>query len=236
MEDETFDEINAKYFEAAKKEKLIREEPGYGHVMVDIETLGLAAGSVIATIGAQPFNILTGKYDVERAWYRRIDLESCTKIGMTIDVKTLQWWLSPDSDQKSKDEVFGTGERTPLYQALWDFSRWFRECKYTYIWAKGPDFDCVLLEWAIEKLNSFQENKDRIIPLPWLYKNKRDVRTIVHLAQLKSPHAMVASQKPVMHHALSDCHVQIEEVVSAFRVLTDYSNEERHLEKKVKTL
>lgn len=185
-----------------------------GHVMIDLETLGLRPGSIIATLGAQPFNVRTGQFNVNDAFYKRIDLPSCEQIGMTVDVSTLQWWNDPSRDSLSREEVFGTKDRRYILSAvLQEFSTWFKQGKYQYIWAKDPDFDCVLLIAAFEKLG---------IPgaVPWKYFNQRSVRTVRHLATMKNPDAYKIVSGPVTHHALADCHVQIQEVLDSIRVLS----------------
>lgn len=196
-----------------KRQKLDKEANEDNlHVMLDLETLGLRPTSAIATIGAQPFNIKTGQYDETCYFYNRIDLSSCEKLGMTLDVSTIQWWLDPSRDVGAVKEVFGIGDfRFTIKDALSAFDEWFRRGNFKYVWAKGPDFDCVLLKTAYDKVG--------VGPLPWAYSNQRDVRTIRHLAQLVHPDGCQTTPVPVKHHALADCREQIREVVASFRVL-----------------
>ena len=62
------------------------------HVMIDFETLGTAADSVIMSFGAVRFDIESGEMDDE-AFYRSISIESNLEKGRRIDESTLIWWM-----------------------------------------------------------------------------------------------------------------------------------------------
>ena len=64
------------------------------HIMLDIETLGVGYDSVICSIGAVKFNkdgIIQGS-----EFYHNIDVESCTKIGLKMDIQAIKWWFKQD--------------------------------------------------------------------------------------------------------------------------------------------
>jgi len=54
-----------------------------GHVMLDIETLGVSPGCVILSLSAVEFDINTG--ELGESFNMGIDIKSCVDAGLTID-------------------------------------------------------------------------------------------------------------------------------------------------------
>ena len=161
------------------------------HVMVDIEKLG-----VIASIGAVEFD---GSGDL-KTFYRIIDQTSALLVGLPLEVSTIEFW------QQQKDEaikpLLDSANKVCLQLALKDFSKFVDG--NTWLWAKGPDYDCVELAACYRACK---------MKVPWFYRNTRDVRTITALADVE----------PVVpanaHDALSDATAQAQTVVLAYRKL-----------------
>jgi hypothetical protein len=55
----------------------------FGHLMLDIETMGNESFSSIVSIGALEFDIETGK--TGREFYVNVDLQSCMDLGLIVD-------------------------------------------------------------------------------------------------------------------------------------------------------
>lgn len=111
------------------------------HVMVDIESLGLKPGAVILSIGAVQFS----DAGFGASFYRAIDVFDSLMHGLTINPETVEWW------RKQSAEARGAlmSDPHPLDAALQDFAKFLdRRPLETEVWAKGPDFDLVLLEAA----------------------------------------------------------------------------------------
>jgi DNA polymerase III epsilon subunit-like protein len=68
------------------------------NVMVDLETFGNNSHSVIVSIGAVVFD-KNGTYET---FYRLIDAESCVRVGLKMDVSTVQWWIMQDARHEMK--------------------------------------------------------------------------------------------------------------------------------------
>ena len=68
-------------------------------IMVDLETLGTAPGSVILSIGAVRFDVEKGLLD---EFYVNIDVESSQRLGLTIDGDTVMWWLKQSDAARAK--------------------------------------------------------------------------------------------------------------------------------------
>ena len=82
---------------------MIREN-NLGHLMIDIETLGIniSKNIVILSIAAVEFDLKTG--ELGREFYERVDIQSCLDLGMKVDASTLFWWLK--QNPISKNELF----------------------------------------------------------------------------------------------------------------------------------
>lgn len=161
-------------------------------VMIDIETLGLNAGSAILSIGAVRFDT-EGLGDT---FERNVSLESCEDAGLTIDAGTLEWWLSQDGDVQ---HVLTGGVN--LEDALNDLSRFYGEA--AEVWAYSPAFDCKHLEAAYNAVGSIQ---------PWEYYEQRDCRTLLNL-----PVAVEMEQEGNEHDALDDAIYQAKQVSETLR-------------------
>ncbi len=166
------------------------------NVMVDIETLGSRPGSIILSIGAVEFsNEAVGG----RIFFRRISIGSSILAGFTMDESTVKWWT--EQSREAQDKSFYCPGGAYVGAALRDFAAYVSSDKDTLVWAKGPDFDCVLLEAAYQKCGLHK---------PWHYRNTRDVRTIFGLAQYKP-----AAKATVEHDPVEDAIEQAKGVVEA---------------------
>lgn len=173
-----------------------RGEEGGVNIMVDIEALGTKTGSAILSIGAVQF---TGD-GLGHKFFRPIRLFDSLMAGLTIDPNTVQWWRAQSPEARSKAQPIDGEVR--LEKALNEFAAFVS--KDDCIWAKGPDFDLVMLDAAYQAIGK---------PKPWHYRNARDVRTILALSGVKERDATVE------HHALDDAIVQAEAVIEAYRAL-----------------
>lgn len=165
-----------------------------GNAMVDIETLGTHPGAVILSIGAVRFD--DGGVIEGTDFYRCIDVFSSLMAGLTIDRQTVEWW------REQAPEARGPllNAQHTLSDALSDFGRWLEG--EPRVWAKGPDFDLVLLQAAYNALGLQQ---------PWAYRNARDVRTLLSLVPPES-----IGTTWIKHHALDDAKAQAEAVRGAY--------------------
>lgn len=162
------------------------------HVMVDIEALGSKPPAVILSIGAVVFD-LSGTHE---EFYYRVDVGSSLLYGFHVDPATVQWWNG--QDDKAKAAAFYCPGAAPIHGVLDAFSSFVN--KSTYLWAKGPDYDCVFIAAAYERLG---------MPVPWSFRNNRDVRTILALSGVRQEVNADA------HNALADAKSQADAVLRA---------------------
>lgn len=167
-------------------------------LMIDIETLGTAPGSVILSVGAVAFDAETGALGEE--FYAAIDPQSAVDIGLMIDVSTLKWWMAQSEDARTA-AFAGTDT---LSKAIFDLHQFVTAVEPTRVWAKPPSFDLVLLEAAYRAC---------AISIPWHYRTPRDVRTLFDITGAVQPDVGTA------HNALDDAKSQALGVIDAYRIL-----------------
>jgi hypothetical protein len=174
------------------------------HVMIDIETLGTAPGSVIASIGAVSFTPKAGAIVSE--FYRGIDICSAQRSGLTIDAATVIWWLQQSDDARIKTFFQDTDH---LSLVLGDLSIWVASIPGPVrVWGHGPSFDLVLLEAAYRAVG---------MPAPWKFWDHRDTRTIFELSGVSAKSFF--EKGDTAHNALDDAKAQARAVIAAYNKL-----------------
>lgn len=162
--------------------------------MLDLETMGKQSNSVICSIGAVEFDIKTG--NTGREFYRRIDINSCLDIGLTVDGSTIEWWLN--QNEKARKAI-STGKSLSITQALLEFTDFVETIggKYLQIWGNAARFDLGILEDAYCAIK---------INIPWDFRLERDVRTLVSFAPKVREHYPNLGME---HNPIDDCKYQI---------------------------
>ncbi len=168
------------------------------NVMTDLETMGTAPGSVLASIGAVAFNQVTG--EIGPSFYRVIDQASCEAAGLTKDPATIAWWGRQLPEVRAELEK----DPRPLAEVLDDFDAYWKQVCGGEFWANGANFDDPLLAAADRALGR---------EAPWKFWSARDTRTIYAAAK-------VAPRRGKGHHvAVVDALDQAKAVIWAYRVL-----------------
>jgi hypothetical protein len=116
------------------------------HIMVDLETLGTTASSVILSVGAVKFDLMSTQID-DNGFYASISIESNLDYGRRIQEDTLLWWLKQEA---AAQNVFHEA-KTTLSDALIDFSDWIGADDYL-VWSNGADFDLSMLTHAYSQI------------------------------------------------------------------------------------
>lgn len=171
-------------------------------VMLDLETLGTAPGSVILSIGAVVFD----ENGLGEEFYRVVNTDSCVAAGLTIDASTLEWWerQTPEAREVLEQAKVGGGN---LHDVLLAFTCWLNEqapLKEIRLWGNGSDFDNVLVERAYAAVKSLY---------PLRFYNHRCYRTLKNLiTEVYVP----LERQGTYHNALDDAKTQ---AVHAGRIL-----------------
>lgn len=157
--------------------------------MLDIETLGTSADSVILSIGAVIFD--TG--GIEGDFYTVVDPVSCLEKGLKIDERTMEWWAEQSEDAQA---VFGAvGMR--LEDALLLLAKRF-DWSNTLVWCDNSVPGLQTLDTAYNACG---------MPVPWAYYNTRDYHTLKMMYDDVTRRQCLVDPE-VQHHALHDAIAQ----------------------------
>lgn len=144
------------------------------HVQVDIETLGIKPGSVVASIGAVCFDpfagVQTAKDLKKHSFKITIDIRDAIDRGLEVDGDTILWWMT-QTEEARQATFFDKSTRVTTAEAIQKFSEWYRSMeqeKHNFVWGNGPNFDMVLLECVCDKL---------LVKYPWKFNKIRCFRT-----------------------------------------------------------
>ena len=154
-------------------------------LMIDIETLGIANNAHVLSIGMVWFDI---NHPDEEIIETPIIYPIMDQPHSQIDEETEQWWMKQSAEAR---QVFAdTIERVSLSSAAAVVASAAHDAHR--IWAKDPDFDCVILDNFIRSYL----NRD----IKWPFWKNRSVRTMLDVYT-------EAKQLPfegVQHNALAD--------------------------------
>lgn len=169
-------------------------------IMLDLETLGTAPGSVILSIGAAT--------STDATFDRKIDLADSLYRGLNADISTLAWWRQQSS--AAWEEATRNGERYGLPASLHSLSQWLlvlragdgKTGERLRLWGDGANFDITMLECAYRACN---------IAVPWSYREVYCYRTLRQLLNSEKPASTLA------HSAVSDAQAQLEHLANLLK-------------------
>lgn len=148
----------------------------FSDLMIDFETAGLDTRTApVLQVGLLPFNRHEAEHPsamLPRIMRIGFSLEAQVRdYGRVPDKNTLAWWDQQDSSVR--EVVFaGTEPLTALFER--GFNPLIRDqLQYGFqIWANSPSFDLELVKSIAKAVGH---------PVPFMYRNERDVRTITNL-------------------------------------------------------
>lgn len=132
-------------------------------VMIDCETLGTIANSIILSIGAVKFD-LNSDYISDDGFYASVSIDSNLHAGRQLGESTLLWWL----DQSKEAQAVFREPKQSLDAALDSLTAWFGTDDRQTVWSNGADFDLPMLAHAYAGYGW---------DTPWKFWNSRCVRT-----------------------------------------------------------
>lgn len=173
------------------------------HVMIDLETWGRTPDCVVTQVSAVRFELACGGQVLLSEAFNQF-CSPASQPGRLIDPDTVVWW----GRQPTFAEVCGrlAGAR-PMGEVALAFRDWMLSSPPDGVWARGPDFDLVILCHLYEGWMQ--------VELPWDFRLHRCQRTFC------DPEVPVTSRQlgPLKdwskvhggstHDGLHDCLVQI---------------------------
>lgn len=133
-------------------------------IMVDLETLGTRADSIVLSIGLVKFDLFDHMGIFGDTYYAVIDIEDQEKQGRHRCPKTEAWWERQSQEAR---KALTTTDRKPLAQVLDEVYDFFGLDDYC-VWGNGADFDNAILQHLFTT-NGYQP--------PWDFRNNRCFRT-----------------------------------------------------------
>lgn len=176
----------------------------YQHISLDIETLGLEPGCVVLSIGMTPFNThYTEDFDtlLTRSQHWAIDRETTNEY--LVDLNTLAWHTK-EPERAEHLKFLATCGRS-LFTVLREVQDFVSKFSSPFIWANSPQFDCSILKYVF--------NREKI-DCPWDFRQERDLRTALHIANIQKSNARPDTFKP--HQADHDAAFQAMQIQRAF--------------------
>lgn len=174
--------------------------------MVDIETIGTTPGAAILSIGACEFefDIAPPSPSYFNPFYVNINLLDSLFSGFRVEPETVNWWMH---NSKESRLALVLDPALTVRDALVEFNKYLPNRNDDYhLWAKGPDFDLVMMAEAYKMLEMKQ---------PWSFRNSRDVRTICWAGGVPPE----PSGKLIQHNALHDAQEQADDVARNIKAL-----------------
>ena len=144
------------------------------HISIDIETLGIKPGSVIASIGAVVFDPKAGVQTAEELLKNSIkiiiDIRSSIALGMGVSGDTISWWMQ--QSDAARNATFNPKDKKELKSpshAVESLRFFINKIEKPFVWGNGANFDITLLESLMDEVN---------LSYPWRYTKVRCLRTL----------------------------------------------------------
>lgn len=176
-------------------------------LMVDNETLGTDPDSIVLQTAMVSFDLdegirLEDGFDTDLKYNLEVDAQQ--RIGRTVDMKTISWWLSQDKQAQMRVNTFAYGTIEQLKKRLLDMNAYIR-FRAAYARDSGGHFEI----WSrgsmdmnqLESLFSYFDIKPA-----WKYNEVMDLRSVMNIYGI---HGVTPDKGHIKHDCLSDCVYQI---------------------------
>ena len=162
------------------------------HLMIDIETLGICATSVVLSVGAVIFN---DEYNIIAKKLYILDKKEQLAKGRTYNQGTIDFWNNQPVEAKRQ---FKTDHVYSIEEFKSDFSNFVKKYDIVFVWSTAPNLDisCIQTLFEIDKYGGSS--------IPWDYNKIRDVRTVRDYLR------EYPKREGIYHDAIDDCIYQIE--------------------------
>lgn len=169
--------------------------PKMTDMIVDIETLGKSHNCVIIQLAALFFD---REGNLGKEFTMNINIDSCLKLGMTVDGETISWWF------QKKPEALQAVITNPklLTEVLSAFNNFALDARS--VWCH-KDFDAPKLNNAFRRCNT--------APV-YNYKMVKDLRTAVDLGEIDISKFKMDG---ILHNGLDDCKFEVKYLVEAMK-------------------
>ncbi len=160
--------------------------------MIDIETLGICATSVVLSVGVVVFD---DEYNIIDKKMYVLDKREQLEKGRTYNKDTIEFWNNQPVEAKKQ---FHTDHLYSIEEFKNDFNKFVRSYDIDLVWSTAPNLDIACIQTLLE----LDKNGDSVIP--WKFNKIRDVRTVRDYLK------QYPKREGVYHDAIDDCLYQIE--------------------------
>lgn len=195
-------------------------------ISVDCETLAIAFDAPVIAIGARAFDRTTGKLGAK--FYIEIELASAIKSGR-VNGGTIAWWITKSPRAKTLFDEEREKTKSSLATALVEFSHWCigqgkdtnQQSGQLFAWGNGASQDITWLEHAYTV-------GGHGLAIPWIFRNARDLRTIVDAAtDISGFNDNSVNFVGTEHNAVDDATHQAKLISAAYKALMEYNPKQR---------
>lgn len=196
-------------------------------IMLDLETLGTTANSIITNIGAfslklsepvQYDNRVTTDYIERGTFEAAFNIQEQMDKGRVTTESTIKWWLTQSDAARAKLAAiipYTIGHNMQVLKGFAQYCKNIRDVDGELtVWGNGADFDNALLGNLYDMYG---------LPRPWAHYENRCYRTIKALAndkhKAKTGDNFSWGVPELAHDALSDAKAQALNAVTALRML-----------------
>ncbi len=196
--------MNKKKMEESEKKKRL-------DIMIDLETLGTEAGSIILSVAMKAFR-LDGAKPVERfCYHQHISVLSSLMEHLRSDFATEEWWAK--QSEKARSEIL-KGQKSALsvggvMRLIYDVLSLYNRQYDLYLWGRGVgSFDLPILDFVMKKVVG------EGYKTPWNYWSAMDVRSVTGFCKCCG---LEMEKRPTPHDAMADVEKQIVEVQTCWQ-------------------
>ncbi len=191
-------------------------------LMFDLETLDTKPSAVVLSVGAVVWETFHNEapgltWEPVERFMRVLNIQEQVDRQRTVSQDTLLWWHRQDPTAKA--EVFNP-KRQPVEAVLNDlftFAQQFTvgDLQLNAFWASPATFDFPIWEDLAMTFSNF---------VPWTYRQKYDVRTVVREANLSAKNHILGdgggnTAQGTPHTPVYDCEWQIDLLTAARQTL-----------------
>ena len=184
-------------------------------ICIDLETLDTHPSAVILSVGMVAFCPEDGRpWLASHAW--NLPIQEQLDKGRTISESTLDWWMQQPRETWAahRDLV----RSIDLATIAVDILEWVSDWGGDRVWAKDPDFDCVILESFMTQTVGQTALRTSDLTRFWM---RRSVRTLMDLAR---KHPEWEARRPMREHetqhvAHVDAEDEAEDICAAWQLL-----------------
>lgn len=195
------------------------------HLMIDLETTGVATGSVVLSLACVDFTFedhLSVEDYLNRSIFIKFNVEEqIKKYKRTSSAVTLQWWKDQSNESKLISFIPNNNLDVTLEVGLKKFNSFLHFTNYdqknSYVWSRGSHFDIPKVESLYENLQSFGST----VSLPFNTFRVRDTRTYIDLLTGSTTAYYDLMEKPdfnfVKHNPVHDCILEIKKMQEIYK-------------------